>query len=57
MTTLPMADSWYRKPSPRLCINIDISPEMAVQSVQRNQTFVSPHLIGPQLHQLDLVSK
>ena len=40
--TLPTADSWYRKPSPRLspvCINIDISPEMAAQSVQRNQAF------------------
>ena len=40
-----------------VCINIDISPEMAAQSVQRNQTFVSRHRIGPQLHQLDLASK
>ena len=35
--TLPTADSWYRKPFPRLCpgyINIDISPEMAAQSTQ-----------------------
>ena len=30
---------------------------MAAQSAQRNQAFVSPHLIGPQLHQLDLASK
>ena len=42
--TLPSADSWYRKPSPRLCaapvrINIDISPEMAAQTAQRNQAF------------------
>ena len=41
--TLPTADSWYRKPSTRLClvciINTDISPEMAAQSTQRNQAF------------------
>ena len=44
--TLPTADSWYRKPSQvsalvsaQVCINIDISPEMAAQSVQRNQAF------------------
>ena len=41
--TLPTADSWYRK-APRLCpslyqFNIDISLEMAAQSVQRNQAF------------------
>ena len=43
--TLPTADSWYRKPSPRLCpvcINIDISPEMAAQSAQQTKHFVSP---------------
>ena len=36
VTTLPTADSRYRKPSPRLCpgINIDISPEMSAQSAQ-----------------------
>ena len=42
-STLPTADSWYRKYLPQdsapVCINIDISPEMAAQSVQRNQTF------------------
>ena len=32
-----------------VCINNDISPEMAAQSTQRNKHFVSPHLIGPQL--------
>ena len=40
--TLPTADSWYRKPSQDsalACINIDISPEMAAQSAQRNQEF------------------
>ena len=42
--TLPMADSWYRtgnlpKDSALVCINIDISPEMAAQSTQRNQAF------------------
>ena len=31
-----------------VCINIDISPEMAAQSVQQTKHFVSPHLIGPQ---------
>ena len=42
-----------------VCINIDISPEMAAQSAQQNQEFCEfcEHLIGPQLHQLDLVSK
>ena len=39
--TLPTADSWYRKPqdSAPVCIIIDISPEMAAQSVQPNQAF------------------
>ena len=40
-----------------VCINIDISPEMAAQSAHQTKHFVSPHLIGPQLHQLDLASK
>ena len=31
-----------------VCINIDISPEMATQSAQQTKHFVSPHLIGPQ---------
>ena len=31
-----------------VCINIDISPEMAAQSAQQTKHFVSPHLIGPQ---------
>ena len=42
LPTLPTADSWYRKPSQDsapVCINIDISPEMAAQSAQRNQAF------------------
>ena len=34
-----------------VCINIDNSPEMAAHSAQRNQHFVSLHLIDPQLHQ------
>ena len=50
-STLPTADS-----AP-VCINIDISPEMAAQSAQQTKHFVSPHLSGPQLHQLDLASK
>ena len=31
-----------------VCINIDISPEMAAQSAQQTKHIVSPHLIGPQ---------
>ena len=31
-----------------VCINIDISPEMAAQSAQQTKHFMSPHLIGPQ---------
>ena len=66
-STLPTADSWYRNPSQDsapVCINI--SPEIYIlislqrwQHRVRNETkhFVSPHLIGPQLHQYDLVSK
>ena len=37
-----MADSWYSnlpQDSAPVCINNDISPEMAAQSPQRNQTF------------------
>ena len=37
-----MTDSWYRKlpqDSAPVCINIDISPEMAAQSAQQNQAF------------------
>ena len=43
LITLPTADSWYRKPSPRLCpvcINIDISPEMAAQSAQQKPSIL-----------------
>ena len=42
LDTLPTADSWYRnlpQDSAPVCIIIDISPEMAAQSVQRNQAF------------------
>ena len=52
--TLPTADSWCRKPSPTLCpgfVLILISLQRW-QHRARNETkhFVSPHLIGPQLH-------
>ena len=30
-----------------VCINIDISPEMAAQSAQETKHFVSRHLVGP----------
>ena len=54
--TLPTADSWYRKPSQDsapVCINTDISPEMAAQSAQRSQAFC----VTASLHQHDLASK
>ena len=33
-----------------VCINIDISPEMAHRAPKEIKHFVSLHLIGPQLH-------
>ena len=40
-----------------VCINIDISPEMQHRARNETKHFVSPYLIGPQLHQHDLASK
>ena len=60
VNTLPTADSWYRKPTHTLPWFVLILIFLQRwQHRARNETkhFVSPHLIGPQLHQHDLASK
>ena len=48
--TLPTADSWYRKPSPRLCPGLYWSWYIGAQSANETKHSVSPQLIGQQLH-------
>ena len=60
LCTLPTADSCtgnLPQDSAPVCINIDISPEMAAQSAQRNQAFCVTASDWPQLHQHDSASK
>ena len=56
-TTLPTADSWYRKPSsktlPWFVLILISLQRWQHRACKETKHFVSPHMIGPQLHQLE----